>query len=106
MKKHQKSKTRRHSRFGGRRRPAGGDPAITAGGDGGGRGEIFLIVICHPDQKLHQLFEVRPASWKEELSGANAARKVKRAADLELVHGEYEGNELQLPVSGNSRKKP
>lgn len=62
--------------------------------------------VCDPDQKMHQLFKVRPAAWKEELSGANAARKVKRAADLGLVHGKYEGNELQLPVSGNSRKKP
>lgn len=43
--------------------------------------------VCDPDQKLHQLFEVSPAAWKKELSGANAARKVKRAADLGLVHG-------------------
>ena len=56
-------------------------------------------VVCDPDQKLYQMFEILPAADKMVLGGGNSPDKVKRAAELGLVHGEYEGNELQLPAA-------
>lgn len=56
-------------------------------------------VICDPDQKLYKLFEILPAADREGLQGGNAVSKVERAAKMGLVHGEYEGNELQLPAA-------
>ena len=56
-------------------------------------------VVCDPDQELYKMFGILPAADKEGLTGGNAAGKVKRAAELGLVHGVYEGNELQLPAA-------
>ena len=56
-------------------------------------------VICDPDQKLYKMFEILPAADKDELKGGNAPQKAARAAELGMVHGEYEGNELQLPAA-------
>ena len=56
-------------------------------------------VICDPDQKLYKLFEILPAADKDALKGGNASQKVARAAELGMAHGEYEGNELQLPAA-------
>ena len=56
-------------------------------------------VICDPDQKLYKMFEILPAADKDELKGGNAPRKTARAAELGMVHGEFEGNELQLPAA-------
>ncbi len=56
-------------------------------------------VICDPDQELYRKFEILPAADKEELRGGDSPAKAKRAADMGLIHGEYEGNELQLPAA-------
>ena len=56
-------------------------------------------VICDPDMKLYRQFEILPAADKDELKGGDAPKKAARAVEMGLVHGEYEGNELQLPAA-------
>ena len=56
-------------------------------------------VICDPDQKLYRQFEILPAADRDELKGGDAPKKSARAVEMGLVHGEYEGNELQLPAA-------
>lgn len=56
-------------------------------------------VVCDPNQDLYHMFEILPAADKEELRGGNTPDKRKQAEQLGLVHGESEGNELQLPAA-------
>ena len=56
-------------------------------------------MICDPDQKLYRQFEILPAADRDELKGGDAPKKSARAVEMGLVHGEYEGNELQLPAA-------
>lgn len=61
--------------------------------------DLPYSVICDPEQKLYQLYTVEPAPSKEEMSTPESKARVEReAAKRGLVHGAYEGNELQLPA--------
>ena len=52
-------------------------------------------------------FEIKAAESLEGLKAGNIAEKVADAKSMGLSHGEYEGNELQLPamfiVDGNNK---
>lgn len=54
-------------------------------------------IICDPDRTLYQMFQITPAGTKEELGGGNVLEKVARARE-HFTHGDYEGDELQLPA--------
>ena len=63
--------------------------------------ELPFEIICDPDQKLYELLEILPAESKEALCGDGMeALKAKGALAKEngFVHGDYEGNEQQLPA--------
>lgn len=58
-------------------------------------------IICDPEQKLYEQFEIVPASAPEQLidkSDEKALEKFSKVKASGLQHGDYEGNELQLPA--------
>ena len=54
--------------------------------------------MCIRDRTLYHLYEIPAAASKEELGSPAVAAKVEKAAALGMVHGAYEGEELQLPA--------
>ena len=61
------------------------------------KSNLKIEIICDPEQKLYKLFELTPAKNIEEFKKGNLIKKVIEAKELGLLHGKYEGNELQLP---------
>ena len=62
---------------------------------------IPFEIICDNEQKIYQELEVLPAESREQLVGDSLDKlKVKGTAAREagFAHGDYEGNELQLPA--------
>ena len=58
-------------------------------------------IICDDRQKIYQTLDILPAASKEELAGENREtlmEKGAKARELGFSHGDYEGNELQLPA--------
>ena len=55
-------------------------------------------IICDPDQKLYQRYNVAPALSMEKMANLNVLAKIGKARQAGFVHGAYEGNELQLPA--------
>ena len=66
-----------------------------------GPDDLPFDIICDPDQKLYKEFDIQPAVSKEAASDAQtmAKRAERDAYPVKFVHGEYEGNELQLPAT-------
>ncbi len=65
-------------------------------------GELPFDIICDPDQTLYKEFDIQPAASKEAYANdakTVAKRAAKEAYEVKFVHGEYEGNELQLPAT-------
>lgn len=75
------------------------DPAKLAAQQG--PQDLPFDIICDPDQKLYKQFDIQPAESKEAASDAQtmAKRAERDAYPVKFVHGEYEGNELQLPAT-------
>lgn len=57
-----------------------------------------FTVICDESLSLYQQLEIEPAKSKEELIGGCSAEKVAQAKRMGFTHGEYEGEEMQLPA--------
>jgi len=58
-------------------------------------------IICDPDAKIYDLLSIEPAADMQSLVGndMDALReKGKNAAECGFSHGDYEGNEQQLPA--------
>ncbi len=62
-------------------------------------GSVPFTIVCDPEQKLYKEFDIRPAASKEAMKDESSAVKVARIAASTLVHGDYEGEELQLPAA-------
>ncbi len=60
--------------------------------------DLPFEIICDPDEKLYKEFEINPAKSMQELGGPEVVAKVAKAKAL-FSHGEYEGEELQLPAA-------
>ncbi len=63
--------------------------------------ELPFEIVCDPEQSLYSLLEIRPAESMEALRGEGGdALKAKAAKAREngFAHGDYEGNEQQLPA--------
>jgi len=57
-----------------------------------------FTVICDENRALYQQLGIKPAGSREELIGGNSAEKVAQAKNMGFTHGEYEGEEMQLPA--------
>jgi len=58
-------------------------------------------IICDPKQEIYRLLDIKAAATKEEMvEGVMDKLKEKggKAREAGFVHGDYEGNELQLPA--------
>lgn len=58
-------------------------------------------IICDPDERIYRLLSVDPAGSMEELLGDQLdllKEKGAKAAGCGFSHGDYEGNEQQLPA--------
>jgi len=60
--------------------------------------ELPFDIICDPDQKLYKLYEIGSLLDRGLVDQEKMAEKRKQYEDMGLVHGEYEGNEDQLPA--------
>lgn len=60
--------------------------------------ELPFEIICDPAQKLYRQFGIKPAASKEDMLGPNTMKKIESAREEGFSHGEYEGEELQLPA--------
>lgn len=56
-------------------------------------------LVCDPDQSLYHKFAIAPASSKEEMIGEKTMSKLDKVKAAGYTHGEYEGEELQLPAA-------
>ncbi len=57
--------------------------------------------MTDPEQKIYQLLEIRPASSREEMIEGVLDRLKEKGAKARAAgfsHGDYEGNEQQLPA--------
>lgn len=65
-----------------------------------GSEEAFpFTIICDPEQKLYREFEMKPAKSKMSLAGPSTMIKLAKVTASGLKHGEYEGEEMQLPAA-------
>lgn len=55
-------------------------------------------IICDPGQQLYRTFEIAPAKNKAGMVSPKALKKLAKLHGTGLQHGEYEGDELQLPA--------
>ena len=49
-------------------------------------------------QKLYKAFEIQPAVSMEKMGDLKVMEKIAKAKAAGFQHGDYEGNELQLPA--------
>lgn len=56
-------------------------------------------IICDPNEELYKALEITSAKDMEELGGGAVMSKITEAEKLNLSHGDYEGEELQLPAT-------
>lgn len=61
-------------------------------------GDLPFDIICDPDQTLYQQFEIAPATSMEKMLSPKTLLKISKATIAGFKHGDYEGNEQQLPA--------
>lgn len=63
--------------------------------------ELPFEIVCDNTLEIYKTLEINPAASREELAG-NDIEKLKakgaRARELGFSHGDYEGDEMQLPA--------
>jgi len=62
-------------------------------------------IVCDPEMELYKIYDVKAAGSKEEMINredpvamAKLGKKREKAAAHGFTHGEYEGDEMQLPA--------
>ena len=64
-------------------------------------GTFPFEIACDPAQEVYKKFDIKPAKSMLALIGGGlfkALKKMKAAKGFGFEHGEYEGNEQQLPA--------
>lgn len=56
-------------------------------------------IVCDPEMELYNDFSIDPAESMAKMADAGTMVKIAKATAAGYKHGEYEGNELQLPAS-------
>jgi Peroxiredoxin len=62
------------------------------------KGSLPFEIICDPDQVLYKKFEIQPAASMVKLGDGKTMLKIGKATKAGFKHGDYEGEELQLPA--------
>ncbi len=63
-----------------------------------GKDTLPFVLILDPEARLYQVYDIGSRDENSVRSETHSA-KVRQAKALGFVHGEYEGNELQLPAT-------
>ena len=63
-----------------------------------GPADLPFDIVCDPEQKLYRQLEIAPAKSKMGMASLGLIKKMNEAKKEGLTHGEYEGDELQLPA--------
>ncbi len=61
-------------------------------------GDLPFDIVCDPEAKLYKQFEINPAESQLKMADAKTLGKIAKAKSSGFTHGDYEGNELQLPA--------
>ena len=61
--------------------------------------DLPFEIICDPEQKLYHAFEIAPAASVEEMLDEASLAKIEKVKAAGLQHGDYEGEEQQLPAA-------
>lgn len=56
-------------------------------------------ILCDPEMKLYQALDIAPAASMVSMISFAAVKKIIRSRKRGLKHGDYEGNEQQLPAA-------
>lgn len=62
-------------------------------------GDLPFDIICDPAQKLYKKFAIEAAGFAEEMIDDKTREKIAQAKSQGFQHGDYEGEELQLPCT-------
>ncbi|MBQ6836059.1 MAG: redoxin domain-containing protein [Clostridia bacterium] len=62
------------------------------------KNDLPFVIICDPDMELYRMFEIGKASSMVKMMDFSTVGKVAKATFKGMKHGEYEGEELQLPA--------
>lgn len=57
-----------------------------------------FTIICDPKMSFYKQFDIQPAKSKIEMTDAGTMVKITKAMAAGYEHGEYEGDEMQLPA--------
>ena len=63
--------------------------------------DLPFEIICDSDQQIYQTLQILPAESSQQLAGDSIdllKEKISLAREAGFTHGDYEGNELQLPA--------
>lgn len=60
--------------------------------------DLPFDIICDPDQILYKKYEILPAKSMAKMADFKIISKISKAKSAGFEHGEYEGEELQLPA--------
>ncbi len=63
------------------------------------KSDIPFEIICDPDMLLYKKYEIKPAESKLNMVDPKSLFKVTKAIAFGYKHGEYEGEEQQLPAT-------
>lgn len=63
-----------------------------------GECDLPFDVICDPDQAIYKLYDIGSFTDSSQVANEKLMQKVARCKEEGLIHGEYEGNEQQLPA--------
>lgn len=61
-------------------------------------GELPFEIVCDPKGEFYRLLDIRPAASQAGLADPGTLVKLAKVKAGGFVHGEYEGDELQLPA--------
>lgn len=65
----------------------------------GSKEALPFDIICDPEQKLYQQFAIEPAASMMKMADLKMVGRILKATKLGIKHGDYEGNEQQLPAA-------
>ncbi len=55
-------------------------------------------IVCDPEQAMYKELSIDPAESMEQMGGEKTMAKIALVRATDLKHGDYEGNEMQLPA--------
>ena len=61
--------------------------------------DLPFAIVCDPTEALYHRFSIKPAESMVKMADAKTMAKIAKATAAGIKHGDYEGDELQLPAA-------